>query len=777
MIYRTFSYGLWILTIGVLSLVLATVPLFNLLAFEFCAVITLFIAFAGAHVAMTEFHVMKKDPDKLAGSSHNVILRCLYRALISNGILLLIPLIIILANTLRIKNCNLIEGFLFYLILPTFSCFTVTAAGIFFNLWIRRRWLAYLVYLIFLIVSCVPTITNLIFHPPVFAFHPILGYFPGPIYDFVISITPTLLISRTETILWGLVFMTIPVFTCEVNRTTALIPKMRWRRLIKSSSQFSLLRVTAVPLMVLAIIGIELYSGKLGIRPSRQDIAETLGGYKETEHFELYYARELENEIDLFADDCEFRYDQLSEYLQTESSRKVRVYLYASPEQKKRLIGAGDTFVEDPFGYGFHVHSLGFPHPVLKHELAHVLTADWSPWKVSLNVGMHEGVAVAADWEEDKLTVHQWAKAMQELNVAPPLSSVMSLGFWKHAGSRSYLMAGSYVRFLIDKYGIEKCKQAFPIGNLSKIYGKDLRGLEGEWRLYLKNEVLLREDELTYATQRLKRGGIFEQVCAHEMASLRNDAWTAYYRQDYTTAVESFQKLLSYEPENTRNARGLMYSTYHTGNFQSTISIAKRIISDKNSHFRAEAAQLLGDIYWLQGDTEEALTRYNDASKFAIRASIEQRLMLRIAALSSSFSPESKNWLRRVLIRNDSLGRTYNGSKMSLLLRIINTEPHSWLTYYSAGELLHQESEWELSSQYLHHARNLGDVKDTDKMPHKIRITTLRMLGVNAYRKNDYAIAERIFSDIAADKSLSLGDAHEAQVWVDRCKWARMTKP
>ena len=107
-------------------------------------------------------------------------------------------------------------------------------------------------------------------------------------------------------------------------------------------------------------------------------------------------------------------------------------------------------------------------------------------------------------------------------------------------------MAGSFVRFLIEKYGIEKCKQAFPIGNLSSVYEKDLNALEREWRLYLGNEVSLHKGELDYATQRLKRGGIFEQVCAHEIASLRQDAWRAYYRQDYSTAVESFQKMLSF---------------------------------------------------------------------------------------------------------------------------------------------------------------------------------------------------------------------------------------
>ena len=777
MIRKTFSYWLWIISICVVSLLLCATPLFNLLAFEFCAVITLFITFAGAHVAMTELQVMKQDPDKLAGSSHNVILRCFYRTLQSNGILLLIPLIIILFNSFRIKNCNFLEGFLFYLILPTFSCFTVSAVGIFFNIWIQRRWIAYLAYLIFLIVSCIPTIINLIFHPPVFAFHPILGYFPGPIYDFVISITSTLLISRTETLLWGLVFLTISVFTIEVNRTTALIPKLRWQKLINLSSQFSLLRIATISLIVIAIIGIEIYAGKLGIRPSREDIAQALGGYRETDHFEIYFARELENEIDLFADDCEFRYAQLSVYLQTENSRKVRAYLYASPTQKKRLIGAGDTFVEDPFGYGFHIHSLGFPHPVLKHELAHVLTADWSPWKVSLNVGMHVGVAVAADWEEDKLTVHQWAKAMQELNVAPALSSVMSLGFWKHAGSRSYLMAGSFIRFLIDKYGIEKCKEAFPTGNLSKSYEKDLHDLEGEWRLYLGNEVSLQKEELEYASQRLKRGGIFEQVCAHEMASLRSDAWGAYYRRDFLTAIESFQKLLSFEPENPRNTRGLMYSTYYTGNFQSTYKIANRIISDQNSQFRAEAAQVLGDIYWIQGKTEDALVTYQQAYTHVARESVERKLVKRIAALSLSFSTESRNRLRRVIVPNSNLVRTANGTNMVLLLRIIKTEPNIWLPYFLVGELLHKEEEWELSSQYLYHALDLGDDIEEMSMPHKTRIESLRVLGMNAYRKNDYAIAERIHTDIAADKTLSLGDVHEAQVWVERCRWAGKKKP
>ncbi|MDE0635217.1 MAG: hypothetical protein OXI43_05100 [Candidatus Poribacteria bacterium] len=773
MIYKTFSYWMWFAIFGILALGLATKPLFNILAFEFCAIITLCVAFACSHVAMTEFQTMKRDPDNLIGSASQVIFGCFWRAFLANIVVLIAALTIILLNAFRIKNCNFGEGFLFFLLLPTLSCMTATAAGLFFNVWIQKRWLAYLAYLAFLLISCVPVAVNLIFHPPVFAFHPIFGYFPGPIYDFVISITSTLLIARGETLIWALLFLTISIYACEIGRETSFVPKLRWRNLIQFSAKNSLWRIITVCILIVALISLEFFSGKLRIRPTRGDIAQALGGYKETEHFEIFYARELEDEIDLFADDCEFRYVQLSEYLQTTISRKVRAYLYASPEQKKRLIGAGSTYVEDPFGYGFHIHSASFPHPVLKHELAHVLTADWSPWKVSLNVGVHEGIAVAADWDEGQLTVHQWAKAMRQLKVAPRLSSVMGIGFWSHASSRSYLLAGSFIRFLVDTYGLEKLKQAFPFGNLSKSYTKDLSVLEAEWIKFLSNEVPLQGTDLAYAERSLKRGGIFEQVCAHEMASLRSKAWEAYYRNDFRFATNTFQQMLSDEPENSRTLLELMYSAFKMGDYKLTTSLAKRMIADVNSQYRSEAARLLGDIYWLQEDAEKALNQYKEAVLFATRETVEQRLLKRIAALSENYTPQSRERLRTVILPKSSAGRMGSGTKMALLLQVIETEPDEWLAYFLAGELLHKERTWELSTQYLHHTIALGKEKDKQTMPPQIALKSRWLLGLNAFHMTDYRIAEEIFSSVATDQTQPMGTQLSARYWIERCQWIK----
>ncbi|MCY4402361.1 MAG: tetratricopeptide repeat protein [Candidatus Poribacteria bacterium] len=777
MIFKTISYWVWSISFVVIALLLAITPLFNILAFEFCAIITICIAIAGAHVVMTELHLMKRDPDSLSGTPREVILKCFFRGLRSNIVILIIPLIIIIINGFRIKNCNYIDGFVFYFLLPILSCFTVTAAGLFFNVWIEKRWIAFLTYLGFLFLSCLPTINNLIFHPPVFAFHPIIGYFPGPIYDFVISITPTLLISRGQSLLWTLVFITILLLTCDINRNTGLIPKIRWRYIFWDTTKLSVWKITTVCVLFTAVVGVELYSGKIGIRPSRNDIAHILGGYKETEHFEIYYSRELEEHIDLFAEDCEFRYFQLSEYLQIDNTKKVRAYLYSSPEQKKRLIGAGNTFVEDPFGHGFHLHTEDFPHPVLKHELAHVLTSDWSPWKVSLNVGVHEGVAVAADWDEGKLTVHQWAKAMKHFNVAPALSSIMSLGFWRHVGSRSYLLAGSFIRYLIDTYGIEKVKQSFSTGNIPKYYNKDLYVLENEWNDFLNNNIQLDEDDISYAKTRLMRGGIFEQVCAHEMAALRIKAWKAYYNKDYTSATRTFQQMLNHEPENSITMRGLMFSAFRAGNFDLATSIAEEITNNNTALYRAEAAQLRGDIFWLQGDTDEAIKSYNNTSILEPRESVQLNNLKRITALSDSYTSESMNKLNSVLIPQNTPKNVMNGTKIALLLQIINSQPTEWLAYYLVGELLHKEGAWDMSSQYIHHSIDLGIGKDVQKMPNLLFQKARMLLGLNAYHKKDYTIAERIFDAIAADQSLSLGEVISAKDWAERCQWVQEMKP
>ena len=792
MVHRSFSYWFWFIVFGGLAFVLANVPLFNILAFEFCAVMALSISFAGAHIALTVLQQMKRSPQALTGLPRQIVFRCFWNTLLFNTSLLVFPLTIILLNAFRVKNCDFGEGFLFFAILPLISCLYATAVGVFFGFWIQKRWAAYLAYLGYLLLSCVPVVINLIFHPPVFAYHSTFGYFPGPIYDFVIRITGTLLIARTETLLWASLFLGLTVSTCEVSRKTGLMPKLRWRKLLGPIAQ-------RVPLYVLIVglFGFQFYAGALGIRPTREDVARRLGGFRETAHFEIFYARELETEIDRIAEDCEFQYAQLSDYLMPEGkvlSRKVRAYVYASPEQKKRLIGARHTSVEDPFGYGFHIHAQGFPHPVLKHELAHVFTVPWSPLKVSLKIGLHEGIAVAADWEEGRLTGHQWAKAMRQMEIAPPLSDIMGFGFWGHAGSRSYLLAGSFVRFLVDTYGIEKFKGVFPTGNFVRHYGKNLYSLEMEWIEFL-DSVPLRDNDITYTTYRLQQRSVFERVCAHEMAAWRDTAWQAYYRKDFVTAVQTFETMLSAEPNNLSTLYGLMYSAYRIQDYDKALSLATRVVAAEDTRLSPEAGLLIGDIYWRKDDHVKALEVY--ASLETEHQTVELRRIKRIVALSHSETmptdwdaeltgkPEENSSLPE-LLRAALIESKDGAEKMVYLSMCMKTAPDMWLAYLLAGELLHREEAWQSSNRYFQRAAALLEEENSPKTPARFQLTSQqyqslalevqRTIGINAYHQKDYETAIEVFSIIAKSEALPLGTTLKADRWQQRCHWARLNR-
>ncbi len=808
--HKTFVFWFWLIGFSVLALLLANVPLFNILGYEYSAIIALAISFVGAFMAITTLREIKRDPGGLTGSSNRVVLRSFWLALRINIVLLMAPLGIILLNAFRVQNCDISDGLLFFGLLPGISCLYSSAAGIFLGVYFQQRWKAYTTYVGYIFLTFVPLVINVVFHPPVFAYHATFGYFPGPIYDEQIAITPTLLIARTFTLLGALLFLTLAAVNCEISRKTALMPQFRWRNLL----QFRKTGQIGVYLLAFVTLGAYFSAGTLGIRPTRGDIERKLGGFHETEHFEIYYDTTLENDIALIAADCEFQYSELTDYLGDSLQDKVRAYIYASPDQKKQLIGAYYTSVEDPFGHGFHIHAQGFPHPVLKHELAHVFTVPWSPVKVSLKIGLHEGIAVAADWDEGKLTGHQWAKAMHQLEMAPSLSAIMGIGFWGHAGARSYLLAGSFVRFLVDTYGIEKFKRVFPFGHFEKYYGrtsqgKDLGALEAEWLEFLKN-VPVSNAALAYAKDRLKRGSIFEQTCAHEIAELRNTAWQSYFRKDFANATKTFERILSFEPgpgspegtlndkelpikpdtKNLRDLRGLMFSVYRMKDYERALSLANHLITEENARFATEARQLKGDIHWLRDEYEEARRTYtmlNRQGALALKhGTLQNNAIKRLAALSypsvkviSGDKVSLPELLRVALIESNS-----TAEKMAYLFVCQQAVPDEWLAYFLAAELLHKEEAWDISNRYLQHAVVIGR-KELEMIAPQLLVEAQRLTGINAYRlafqaseasvTQRYKVSKKAFLEIAMKETLPLGTVMQAQTWIRRCQWAEKT--
>ena len=123
-------------------------------------------------------------------------------------------------------------------------------------------------------------------------------------------------------------------------------------------------------------------------------------------------------------------------------------------------MGASHTQVAKPWRREIYLQYESFPHPVIKHELAHALAGAFGDpifavarRDVRFNIGLIEGLAVAVGDREGRLTLDQQVKAMRALGMEPPLSRVLGLGFFGEPPARSYTVAGSFVRFLLDEKG------------------------------------------------------------------------------------------------------------------------------------------------------------------------------------------------------------------------------------------------------------------------------------------------------------------------------------
>ena len=766
MTFKSICYWFWFLILAVMGLALIRIPLFNLLAFESCAVLAIGIAFAGAYISVTRIHKLRRSLQVPSGSSRQIVITLFWRTFEANLTLLVAPLVILLLNALRVENCDLSDGFAFFFLLPVISCAYATAVGLFFGFCMKRRWVGYSVYLAYILVTFLTFLYNLVFHPPVFGFHAAFGYFPGPIYDEQIPITDSLLIARGTSLLLAWFFLSISIIALESGRRPQLPLTLNWQKLYRIKPRFTEVypRIQLIVLVCLLLL-IYLNRGELGLRPTRGYIENALGGLHETEHFKIFYEKgsKVEREIETIARDHEFRYAQLTDYLRTQSTRKVNAYIYTSPEQKKHLIGAGHTLVEDPLGYGFHVNYEPFPHPIIKHELVHALTSDWHPFlKVSLKLGLHEGIAVAADWNEAKLTPHQWSKAMRELDVAPTIKQIMGLGFWAQASSRSYMLAGSFVRYLVEAYGVEVFKRVFPTGNFREVYGKSLAELGNEWRTFL-DTVPLTPADLTTAEHRLKRRSIFQKRCAHEIAELSADAWKAYRRSDFAEAIRLFNRIHEFDPDNPRHLRGLMYAHYRAGDYAQANDWAKKIIAQPAATTRqvAEAKNVQGNLNWGAGKQESAQALYTEVLTHNASDALNREAHAKLAALALE-SPRVRSRMKQMLIGEES-----KASRMNLLHEVVDEIPEWGLVYYLIGRQLHLNQEYAASNDYLVQAAAFG-------LPHRIlKIENTRLFAINLYHLRQYDGAISQFQWLADAHDLPLGSIHIATDWIERCEWEK----
>ncbi len=439
------------------------------------------------------------------------------------------PLVVLLAGSLFVPNCNRVYGLKFYALGPVCSAFVGVAWARLGQLVLpsHARTAAWLGALL----SALPPLLHFLTMPQVFAYHDLVGYVAGALYEDAVTIqAPYLTFRLFDLLLW------LPVVA---------VPRPRWTRGL----------VLAQGALAVTLL---LSAGPLEWRI--RNIEQTLTQETRVDgQFQIHLPDTLavDQNLDLWRTDVAFRFGELAQAFGTQPDQPIQLFFYQNAGQKQRLMGANRVDMAKPWLHQVHMVLPDIGSTTLTHELAHVFAAEWaqSPLGIPLRYGVIpdavaiEGLAVAMEWPiRGNLDPHQWTRAMRQAKLAPDIAQLWSLtGFLGQQSDRAYTVAGSFLRWLGETRGWPVVRRVYAGEALETVTGQSLAALATAWGQFVDDPLLhpLTDEDLMRARLRFARPGLFEKPCALETgrACQRADRLAALNQPRRAVAVR--RKLLA----------------------------------------------------------------------------------------------------------------------------------------------------------------------------------------------------------------------------------------
>ncbi len=615
------------------SAVLAFIPLFNVLGYEFCAAISALVSATAGPVAIG---VARRRPAVFSSGTRpgSVAAGLCVRAIFHNLATLIAPLAIILLNALRVTNCNLAIGFLFYLLLPTATAMVCSIWGTAIGLGVRWRFAGGAVYALVWLAVAVYNVWEFWGGPQMDSFNQIVGWLSGPIFEEVIEPGSALVWSRIFGLVWALVLLSLVTafFDPNLNRSRPGV-FFRYRRVV-----YFFISILLVGL------GLKLSDTRLGFGRSLSAVKAVLSDVELTPHFAIHHPPGMtDQETRLLAEDHEFRFRQIASVFGQPDLPRIDSYVFPSASSKRKLTGAGRTQYAKPWQVAMFLNAEPFPHPVLKHELVHVMAGEFGSWPFRAsaraffwqNVGLIEGLAVAVDWPSEKYDPHTWSAALIKTKLAPDINSLFDpIGFWTEASRRSYTLAGSFVRYLLDHYEFTMFKQAYGAGCLDEIYGKPARRLIGEWLKFL-DERELAPAIVEVARLRFERPSVFSRKCAHEISALRSTIAVEFGRKNYPQAKSAIEKMLVHLPGDPTGLQMMAEIHLRQKNYTAAIGILEKLAEREDLPRTRQIAVggRLGDVLFEAGRGSESSGHWKAVLDAHLSDDSDRLAAIKIAAL------------------------------------------------------------------------------------------------------------------------------------------------
>lgn len=509
------SYLISIVILLSTNLIFIQLPLSNTLGYEFSILNALLLVFISGLYSISYVKKNKND------------FKSFLIKLIS---LAFIPLAISIVYSIFTMFCSFIDGLLFYLLIAFPAVFVGSGISMFIIFYTKKFHKSFFI-LIIILLAAVPVL-EIYFFPQVYFYTPLIGYFPGNIYDEGLSPDWKLFFHQIALLIYF-----IPIIFLFFKQKE-LINK---RKLLFGS------------ILIVSPIIFHLLSPTFGFTTTYSNLEYSLSKKVVTANTTLHFNNLSDSEAKFIALNQQYYFERLQKVLNVKPLKNIDVYLFDSREQKKKLFGAGNADVAKPWQYSIYISKDSWEN-TLQHELVHVFSAEFGSGIFKLasgfNSAMIEGLAEAVDNNVDNLSVMELTTLAFKNDYKIKITDLFEgLNFFKQNSSLSYTYSGAFFKYLIENYGIEKVKYFYGNGNFESVFKVDLLTAQKNFEAKLDSSDLIGSKSM--ADYYFGRLSIIQKVCPRFISDRLKKAWQYFNNSDLTEAEKLFNEI---------NSKSLNYS-------------------------------------------------------------------------------------------------------------------------------------------------------------------------------------------------------------------------
>lgn len=493
----------------------------------------------------------------------------------------------------------------------------------------RRRLSAFLIGLAAPLLSVLISVARFYTSPMVYAYDPFVGFFSGSFYDTIIDFS-------------GLYSYRVG---SAATMLAAVILALHLERQSDGKLAFRSLGRTGLVLLGAAAFLTSVLLNLNGYRfhhwNTAGTIQEQLANRAAVGRCDVFAARGIPKaDVERFARECNAHIIELEAYFETRGPARLTAYLFADSVQKGSLMGAADTYIAKPWRHEVYLQQSGFPHPVLGHEIAHVMAGSFAPGPFSVagrlsglwpNPGLIEGIAVAASPHEGALTPREWARAMKDLNLLPSLERLFAFGFYGENSSVAYTVSGAFVAFVRERHGAAAVRSWYGGESLPKVTGSSWHDLEMAFHQDLMT-VILPEAAMAQAKARFDRPGLFSRRCPHVVDGCRKRADELRARNDDEGAMNVFAQWLDLDPGDGQARIAAALTLVRLGKKQEGAAALEAVVQDErfSRYVRDGALEQLGDLSLESGDNARAMGHYREVMSRSLDENVLRTLDVKL---------------------------------------------------------------------------------------------------------------------------------------------------